>query len=152
MDAAEYDAWYGSPRGRWIGETEFRLAQRLLDSRPSESLLDAGCGTGWFTRRFAATGMAATGLDLNGDWLAFARSSGSTGTTWVAGDARHLPFADRSFDHVLSIAALCFIKDEKAVLTEIVRVTRKRFAIGWLNRSSLLYRTKAGQGVYRGAT
>ena len=151
MNAADYDAWYGTPRGQWIGATEFRLARRLLHARPAESLLDAGCGTGWFTRQFAATGMAATGLDPNLDWLAFARSRGSTGTTWVGGDARYLPFADRSFDHVLSIAALCFIKDEKAALGEIVRVTRKRFAIGWLNRSSLLYRTKAGQGAYRGA-
>ena len=49
MQAAEYDAWYDTPRGRWIGETEFLLLHRLLEPRSSESLLDAGCGTGWFT-------------------------------------------------------------------------------------------------------
>ena len=56
MTPAEYDAWYDSPRGRWIGETEFRLLQRLLALRPGETLLDVGCGSGWFTRRFAAAG------------------------------------------------------------------------------------------------
>jgi len=59
MTPAEYDAWYDSPRGRWIGETEFRLLQRLLALRPGETLLDVGCGSGWFTRRFAAAGKAA---------------------------------------------------------------------------------------------
>lgn len=152
MDAAEYDAWYDTPRGRWIGETEFHLAQRLLDSRPPESLLDVGCGTGWFTRRFAATGMAATGLDLNGDWLVFARRQNDAKTAWLEGDARRLPFEDQSFDTVLSIAALCFIEEERQALAEIVRVARRRFAIGWLNRASLLYHAKAGQGAYRGAT
>lgn len=28
MNPAEYDAWYDTPRGRWIGETELQL---LLD-------------------------------------------------------------------------------------------------------------------------
>ena len=39
-------------------------------------------------------------------------------------------------------------------MAEIVRVTRRRFAIGWLNRTSLLYRQKGrggGSGAYRGA-
>jgi SAM-dependent methyltransferase len=152
MDAAEYNAWYDTPRGRWIGEAEFRLALRLLDSRPSESLLDVGCGTGWFTRRFAATDMAATGLDLNGDWIAFARRQNGAKTAWLKGDARRLPFADQSFDTVLSVAALCFIEGERQALAEIVRVARQRFAVGWLNRSSLLYHAKSGQGAYRGAT
>lgn len=151
MDPADYDAWYDTPRGHWIGQAEFRLALRLLGARPGQSLLDAGCGSGWFARAFAATGMAVTGLDLDPRSLAYARSRGSPGMEWVAGDARHLPFVDRGFDHTLSIAALCFIEDEKRALGEIVRVTRQRFVIGWLNRASLLYRAKAGQGAYRGA-
>ncbi len=60
-DAAAYDAWYDTPRGRWIGEREFRLAQCLLAPQPGETLLDVGCGTGWFTRRFAATGLRPDG-------------------------------------------------------------------------------------------
>jgi SAM-dependent methyltransferase len=73
---------------------------------------------------------------------------------WVEGDARDLPFADASFDHVLSIAALCFVDDERQAVAEAVRVARRRFAIGWLNRTSLLYWQKGrggGSGAYRGA-
>ncbi|HUX29210.1 MAG TPA: class I SAM-dependent methyltransferase [Thiobacillus sp.] len=154
MNPADYDTWYATPRGRWIGETEYALAARLLAAQPGDSLLDVGCGTGWFTRRAAADGLVATGLDLNAGWLDYARTHGSPASNWGEGDARALPFADASFDRVLSIAALCFVDDERQAVAETVRVTRHRFAIGWLNRSSLLYWQKGrggGSGAYRGA-
>ena len=154
MNPVEYDAWYATPRGRWIGETEYVLASRLLAPQAGDSLLDVGCGTGWFSRRAAADDLVATGLDLNADWLDYARAHSSPSLSWVEGDARALPFADASFDHVLSIAALCFVDDERRAVAEIVRVARRRFAIGWLNRSSLLYREKGkegGRGAYQGA-
>jgi SAM-dependent methyltransferase len=154
MNPADYEAWYDTARGRWVGETEYALAVRLLAARPGDSLLDVGCGTGWFTRRAADDDLRATGLDPNADWLAYARTRSSPGLRWVEGDARALPFADASFDHVLSIAALCFVDDERQAVAESVRVARRRFAIGWLNRNSLLYRQKGrggGSGAYRGA-
>lgn len=153
MSPEDYDAWYGTPRGRWIGDTEYRMAHRLIAPQAGESLLDVGCGTGWFSRRFAADGLAVTGLDPNPEWLNYARGR-SPGIEWVEGDARALPFAEAGFDHVVSIAALCFIEDERQALAEIVRVARRRFAVGWLNRESLLYRQKGrdgGAGAYRGA-
>jgi SAM-dependent methyltransferase len=154
MNPADYDAWYDTPRGRWIGDTEYALAARLLAAQSGDSLLDVGCGTGWFTRRAAADDLIATGLDPNPAWLDFARAHSSPALNWVEGDALDLPFADASFDHVLSIAALCFVDDERQAVAEAVRVARRRFAIGWLNRSSLLYWQKGrggGSGAYRGA-
>ncbi|MEW6414872.1 MAG: class I SAM-dependent methyltransferase [Pseudomonadota bacterium] len=153
MNAADYDAWYATPRGRWIGETEYALAARSLAAQPGERLLDVGCGTGWFSRRAAADGLTVTGVDPNAEWLAYARAHGP-GIAWLGGDARALPFADASFDHVLSMAALCFVDDERQAVAECVRVARRRFALGWLNRASLLYLDKGrrgGSGAYRGA-
>lgn len=54
MTPEQYDAWYDTSRGCWIGETEYQLIRRLLDPHPGESLLDVGCGTGWFTRAAVA--------------------------------------------------------------------------------------------------
>ena len=65
-----------------------------------------------------------------------------------------MPFPDRSFDIVVSVTALCFMEDERAALTEMLRVARRRIALGLLNRQSLLYRDKGrvgGSGNYRGA-
>lgn len=154
MAPADYDAWYRTARGRWIGETEYALAARGLAAQPGDSLLDIGCGTGWFTRRAAADGLVTTGLDPNPEWLDYARNCSSPALSWVEGDARDLPFVDACFDHVLSIAALCFVDDERRAVTEAVRVTRRRFALGWLNRTSLLYWQRGrhgGSGAYRGA-
>lgn len=154
MNPALYDAWYDSPRGRWIGETEFRLLQRELDLRGGTQLLDVGCGTGWFTRRVSRLpGVKATGIDINPEWLEFARHR-DPDSRYVQADALALPFADNSFDAVVSIAALCFTADWRRAVGEIVRVSRGRFVIGMLNRHSLLWRDKGrngGSGAYRGA-
>lgn len=156
MNAQDYDAWYDTPRGRWIGECEFVLAQRLLAAPPGARVLDAGCGTGWFTRRFAATGVAMTGVDIDEEALAYARRRHAPGgeIDYRAGELTALPFAEDHFAHAVSIAALCFAHDERQAIRELLRVTRGRFVIGWLNRYSLLYRQKGrdgGSGAWRGA-
>ncbi|HZX16860.1 MAG: methyltransferase domain-containing protein [Gallionella sp.] len=154
MSPADYDAWYDSPRGRWIGQTEYRLLSNELAPFSGGQILDVGCGTGWFTRQMATLpGQFVTGIDLNAEWLAFARSRDAR-STYLQANALALPFADNSFDHVLSVAALCFTTDWHKAVSEIVRVTRRRFAIGMLNRNSLLWREKGrhgGSGAYRGA-
>lgn len=154
MTPADYDAWYETPRGRWIGTHEYRLVRRELDMRPGTSLLDVGCGTGWFTRQFAHSGLAVTGLDCDREALAFARAHATDDVAFVAGDARRLPFADGSFDQVVALTSLCFVDDWPLAIVEIVRVARRRFVLGLLNRRSLLWREKGrdgGQGAYRGA-
>jgi len=154
MTPADYDTWYDTPRGRWIGETEFSLLQRLLAAQPGETILDVGCGTGWFTRRFAASnGWNVTGLDVDATRLDFARAHGRN-ERYQEGDARALPFDDASIDCVVSVAALCFIDDWRQALGEIARVARRRLVVGLLNRHSLLWREKGregGTGGYRGA-
>jgi len=155
MSAVRYDAWYDTPRGAWIGNAEFRLLGDMLAPSPGESLLDIGCGTGYFARRFAReAALRVTGVDPNQSWLAFARTHATRDETYVAGRAESLSFADRSFDYSVSVAALCFIVEQRQALRELLRVTRKRFAIGVLNRHSLLYLQKGrggGSGSYRGA-
>lgn len=158
MTSADYDAWYDTPRGRWMGETEFRLLQRMSGFRPGETLLDVGCGTGWFTRRFAALDgddltWNVIGLDTDADRLTFARTHGH-GERYLEGNALALPFADGAFDVAVSVTTLCFIDDWPRALAEMARVARRRVVVGLLNRHSLLWREKGrngGVGAYRGA-
>lgn len=154
MDPNEYDDWYQTPRGRWIGETEYRLLHTLLAPAPGERLLDVGCGTGYFSRRFARSGSTVTGVDADPAMLRIAQAQASRDERYLAGDARALPFPDRSFDLAISVTALCFIHEQRQALAEILRVTRRRFVLGLLNRHSLLYLQKGrggGRGAYRGA-
>jgi SAM-dependent methyltransferase len=155
MEAEEYDRWYATPRGRWIGRCEIDLLRGVLQPRAGESLLDVGCGTGFFTRELPGrvTGRII-GVDINHNWLRYAVQKGSSRARYALADARMLPFRENRFDLVVSIAALCFIKEPLQAICEIVRVTRRRFAIGLLNRKSLLWvqkGRKGGRGAYRGA-
>jgi len=155
VDAEAYDRWYETPYGRWAGQREVALLLEELAPRPGETVLDVGCGTGFFTRALAAaTGGPVTGVDLDTDWLAYARRRSAAGVAYEAADARSLPYGPASFDLVVSITALCFIEEERAAVGELLRVARRRVAIGLLNRRSLLWLQKGrrgGRNGYRGA-
>ena len=156
MKPERYEAWYATQRGAWIGGEEYRLLDSLLAPTPGETLLDVGCGTGYFTRRFAANPANGNmvGADIDPDMLHFADGHSDRSIGFVAADARQLPFRDRSFDLVVSVTALCFIEEEKQALREMLRVARRRVVLGLLNRHSLLYLAKGGcggRGAYHGA-
>jgi SAM-dependent methyltransferase len=155
MDAQTYDDWYTTARGKWIGDVEAELIRNLLMPQRGESLLDVGCGTGYFSRRFAAfIEGAVAGIDISSEWIAYARVHSDDRIDFHEADACKLPFPDGSFDLVASIAALCFISDERTAIREMLRVCRRRFAIAVLNRNSLLWRKQGrsgGRGAYAGA-
>lgn len=155
MTPEAYEAWYESSRGQWIGAVEHALITSLLRPERGSSLLDVGCGTGHFTRLLAQEVQGAVvGLDPNQEWLAYAKARVAHGECYVVGLAEALPFPDRSFDFTVSVTALCFVRRQPQALRELVRVTRRRFVLGLLNRTSLLYLKKGrgeGTGGYRGA-
>lgn len=155
MDAASYDQWYDTPRGRWIGGREAKLVLTHLQPRHGESLLDVGCGTGYFTRTLgAAADGPVTGVDNSPERVAYARHRDTGRACYALADACALPFPDASFDLVVSIASLCFIADEAGALGEMLRVARRRVALGLLNRRSLLWLEKGrggSGGGYQGA-
>lgn len=147
---AEYDAWYDTDRGRWIGDAEFGLMMRMLAPAPGETLLDVGSGTGYFARRFAAAGLAVIGLDRERERVEHARER-SPGIPFLLGDARAIPARNASFDHAVAVTSLCFIDEPERALAEMWRVARRAVLLGLLNRRSLLYVEKRERGGYRGA-
>jgi SAM-dependent methyltransferase len=150
VDPAAYDAWYATARGRWIGDVETRLLLELLACRSGDSVLDVGCGTGYFSRRLAQAGFRVTGIDLDPDALDFAaRKNGRV--RYLRADARHLPFADGTFDCAVAVTSLCFIEPASAALREMWRVVRRSVVLGLLNRNSLLWLEKRNAASYRGA-
>lgn len=151
MTPSAYDAWYATPRGRWIGEREFVLLRTMLEPGPGETLLDVGCGTGYFSRRFAReAGMKVTGIDINPDMIDVARRQAPE-IEFALGDMKRLPFADASFHHVIAITSLCFVADERQVIREMTRIARCRVTLGLLNRHSILYLQKRRGQSYAGA-
>jgi SAM-dependent methyltransferase len=150
MNPREYEAWYQTARGSWIADREFDLMMRLLKPPAGATLLDIGCGTGHFSRRFAAAGLRVTGLDPDPAMLDHSRALGS-GVNYLLGTGTALPFDDNSHDYVTAVTSLCFIADAPGALREMWRVARRAVLLGLLNRHGLLYRQKHDHGAYRGA-
>jgi ubiquinone/menaquinone biosynthesis C-methylase UbiE len=103
------------------------LVQRA-ELRAGESVLDVACGTG-VVARLAAKEVApekVTGLDLNGEMLAIARSFPDDGASieWIEGSALDLPFSSDEFDVIFCQLGLQFFPDRPRALAEMRRVLR----------------------------
>jgi len=150
MQPEEYEAWYHTPRGAWVAEREFALLMQLLRPRPGQSLLDAGSGTGQFSRRFRQAGLEVTGIDPDAAMLGYARHQGDS-IEYVQGSVRQLPFGPGTFDFCAAVTSLCFVAAPQRAVEEMWRVSRRGIVLGLLNRHSLLYALKHGRGGYQGA-
>ena len=114
-------------------------------------VLDVGCGTGNASIPAARLGAEVTGLDFQPDLLAIAREQATDAgvdVDWVEGDAQDLPFADASFDRVLSAFGHMFAPDHERTAAEMKRVTRDGGAISiccWTPEGSIgrMFRTIA---------
>ena len=95
-------------------------------------VLDLGCGTGLLARALANAGFTVTGLDVSAVSLEILRRREAR-VRVVPGDARSLPFADGSFDAVVSMGAWRHFEEPKVVLREVSRVLTDRgmFIVGY---------------------
>ena len=134
--AAGYEGWYETV-GRRAGRLEKALLRKALARFPrARSLLEVGCGTGHFTRWFAAQNLQAVGLDVSAPMLAQAAARDSE--PYVMADALALPFPECSIDLVAFVTTLEFVSEAQAALQEAARVARLGLILGVLNKHSLL--------------
>jgi SAM-dependent methyltransferase len=107
-------------------EQEVALLWDALDLRPSEALVDVGCGTGRHSRALAGRGVRAIGVDISPGLLAAAAAHG-TAAAFVRADARAMPLPDACADVVICLCQGGFgitPGGDADVLTEIARVLR----------------------------
>ena len=116
----------------WQGVDDTEIARRLLHYIPDDfdgTLLDVPVGTAVFTHeKYAAMQCARiTALDYSEDMLAQAkkRLSKLQYVTLVQGDVGQLPFADRSFDIVLSMNGFHAFPDKHSAFRETHRVLKR---------------------------
>ena len=110
-------AWFN----RLIDDLQFRAVRRALalsNARPGERILDVGCGTGRWLRRYQDLGLSATGVDATTPMLRLARGLGTI-TPVVVGEAQRLPFKDAHFDLISDVTVVQHIP--ASFQTEAVR-------------------------------
>jgi SAM-dependent methyltransferase len=136
------------PGGMLIGDAQAydRLSHRILlgsffggivadigaTAAAGARVLEVGCGPGHLSIRMARQlGLDVTGLDLDPAMIEVARANAERAADdgerrpWFAlGDVASLPFADASFDLVISTLSMHHWADPRAGLSEIGRVLR----------------------------
>ncbi len=140
--AQKYDSWYQSPLGKISDRLEHSLVNRHIEKLKSKLVLDAGCGTGLYSMRFARKGAYVMGLDCSEEMLQNAKKKSSSilpVIQYLKGDLHYLPFKNNIFDIVASITALEFCAHPLKVISEMGRVLKPngQLIIGVLNRDSL---------------
>ncbi|AEF41515.1 class I SAM-dependent methyltransferase [Hoyosella subflava] len=106
--------------------------------RPGEHVLDVATGTGALATRLARTGAKVTGIDLAPALIETAKrlaKEDGLSIDFEVGDAENLPYADGTFDLVVSNVGAIFAPDHKAVAKELARVTRPGGRLGLGNWS-----------------
>mgnify|MGYP006272891589 CR=1 FL=1 len=100
---------------------------RFAGVRAGDRVLDVACGTGVVAVTAARAGAAATGIDITPELVREAHENGRTAGVsidWHEGDVEAMPFADASFDVVLSQFGHMFAPRPERAVSEMLRVLR----------------------------
>ena len=130
-----FDLLYRNAALYWLASTipfagQWRVWQRLVLPRlRGHAVLEVGCGTGWLLADMLTAGYACQAIDASPQMVAAAqrtlrrRHLAHDGATVQVARAQQLPFADASFDMVVSTFPAPYIADP-ATQREIARVLR----------------------------
>jgi SAM-dependent methyltransferase len=101
----------------------FDYALQQLNLAKTDTLLDIGCGSGFFCSLAAASGATITGLDGTEAMILTARER-IPGVTFLTGDMESLPFPDGSFDVITGFNSFQYASSIPAALFEARRVLK----------------------------
>jgi ubiquinone/menaquinone biosynthesis C-methylase UbiE len=123
-DNAEFFAGYSRlPRSvqGLDGAPEWPALRALLPDLRGASVLDLGCGFGWFCRWAKEAGAAqVTGMDVSENMLARARAEGGAPVvTYMKADMDGLALPGAAFDLVYSSLALHYVEKLDALIGEV---------------------------------
>lgn len=96
----------------------------LTEDLREKALLDAGSGTGWFSREAIVRGAKVVSLDVGENILA--QVAKKCDSKRIVGSVLDIPFEDEHFDVVLSTEVIEHSPDPKKAVQEMHRVLKKK--------------------------
>jgi ubiquinone/menaquinone biosynthesis C-methylase UbiE/uncharacterized protein YbaR (Trm112 family) len=116
-----------------FGKVEIPYILRQMNLRPSDVLLEAGCGTGRMTQIFAKLCQQQIGVDFSFESLLVCREKldrqGLHNVDLIQADICALPLRDEQFHQVVSCGVLEHIPTEESraqMIAEMTRATRPK--------------------------
>ncbi|CAL4322133.1 Malonyl-[acyl-carrier protein] O-methyltransferase [Buchnera aphidicola (Eriosoma lanigerum)] len=94
-----------------------------IDFQKNMFILDAGSGTGWFSKKLKQKSNKVIALDLSQQMLMYARSK-NTANYYLEGDIENLPFKNNIFDLTWSNLSLQWCENFSRSVQELCRVTQ----------------------------
>jgi ubiquinone/menaquinone biosynthesis C-methylase UbiE len=142
----DYVAIKQRQRATWAAGNYARVETRLtvvsetlceaVDLHAGQRVLDVACGSGNTALAAARRNCEVTGVDFVPELLEHGRTRAAVeglDVDFREGDAEALPFADGSFDAVLSTFGAMFAPDQETTAAELLRVCRPGGKIGMAN-------------------
>jgi ubiquinone/menaquinone biosynthesis C-methylase UbiE len=141
IDPEEYQRWRESYLGALTESIEKDVIFSLAGDLRGKRLLDVGCADGAYSIAAFQRGARVTGVDISDAMIESAQRRATACGASIElrrASAESLPFGSSTFDTVLAVTVLCFIKDPLRVVCEISRVLRPGgvFVIGELGKWS----------------
>lgn len=117
-------AWFNLAIDR-MQNAAWQRALRSCAPRSDAKILDIGCGTGRWLRRYCEAGFTAIGIDATQHMLQRANELG-THSPLIIAPAQYLPFRDGTFDLVSSVTVVQHVipADQPKILHEMARILR----------------------------
>jgi 2-polyprenyl-3-methyl-5-hydroxy-6-metoxy-1,4-benzoquinol methylase len=130
-NAAAWDARMADEGNDFVNVLCWPAIVRLLNPQPGQSILDAACGNGIFSRRIAALGADVVAFDFSAELIKFARlrkHSSSSLLTYHVLDATNEPallsLGGHAFDSVLCNMALFDISDVEPLFRTLPKLLK----------------------------
>ena len=125
----EFNRWAEAGRGEEMEEHHLPIVEptlALMDLRPTDRILDMGCGSGWLARRLAAYTPhgRVIGIDIADEMVRRAQlaSTGISNLQFLQGTCEAIPAPPDTFTKVLSVESAYYWPDPASGMAEIFRV------------------------------
>ena len=121
-EAAE--TYVSSQESSPFAEQNKEIVTRRFSRMDGMTVLDLGCGAGWYTEYFRTIGARAVGCDGSEKMISMAKSSFPSCQFNLTDLNISLPYQDQTFDLVFSNQVLMDIENLDAAVSEAVRVLK----------------------------